>query len=350
MKLLLITDTHGDLDCINLLASRTGADAVLHSGDLGFYDEGSPERLTTRELILRIIHSHLPQEKKKAAKKLSRPEMIAFIRRQSPLSELPDYLRGEKQFSLPVYAVWGNHEDNVVVEKFYSGEYSIDNFHVLHEKQSFRLGDFHIFGLGGNVIINEKFFDRPIAGNGGRVWSTFTQFVELVRTVKRNRFDNEICIFVSHVSPGKEPFASLIGAHSRADYIISGHMGPPFSMVWNEFAIREIAEASARISGRLDDVVAVWNKLRTEIRDANFNRDAEGGLRQLCDFPTERGGRGSNRKVSRWYRDMININLPDAEIGYSILEEKDGAVSLTSYARRYSKNVFRDNPGCLEIS
>ena len=52
MRFLLISDTHGKLGIINELASHVQADAVIHAGDFGFYDEGSYERLSNRELRL----------------------------------------------------------------------------------------------------------------------------------------------------------------------------------------------------------------------------------------------------------------------------------------------------------
>lgn len=45
MRLLLISDTHGKLGVINELSARLQADAVIHAGDFGFYDDGSFERL-----------------------------------------------------------------------------------------------------------------------------------------------------------------------------------------------------------------------------------------------------------------------------------------------------------------
>jgi hypothetical protein len=65
MRLLLISDTHGKLSTINELSSRVQADAVIHAGDFGFYEDGSFERLSDRELRLQVAHSGLPQAEKK---------------------------------------------------------------------------------------------------------------------------------------------------------------------------------------------------------------------------------------------------------------------------------------------
>ena len=40
MKVLLVTDTHGRLSCIDDLMKRTETEAVIHAGDLGFCDDG----------------------------------------------------------------------------------------------------------------------------------------------------------------------------------------------------------------------------------------------------------------------------------------------------------------------
>lgn len=60
MRFLLISDTHGRLEIINELAGSVQADAVIHAGDFGFYDDASYERLSDRELRLQVIHSDLP--------------------------------------------------------------------------------------------------------------------------------------------------------------------------------------------------------------------------------------------------------------------------------------------------
>ena len=57
IRILLISDTHGNLDIINRLVVKTKADLVIHAGDFGFYDETSYEFLSARELFLLIKHS-----------------------------------------------------------------------------------------------------------------------------------------------------------------------------------------------------------------------------------------------------------------------------------------------------
>jgi hypothetical protein len=138
-----------------------------------------------------------------------------------------------------VYAVWGNHEGVEVIRRFRSGDYAVDRLHLLHEAVSYHVGHIHIFGLGGNFLVGKKLWQTPIAGGRGKVWSVLPQYVQLLKTVQAYRQPDEIGIFVSHVSPGKEPFITLIGAQTGCGLIVSGHMDPPLPMVWNEFAIRE---------------------------------------------------------------------------------------------------------------
>ena len=105
MRLLLISDTHGKLDIINELSAQTQADAVIHAGDFGFYDDGSFERLSDRELRLHVTHSDLPHAEKDNLLTLSRIDLIAQARELRLLGEFQSYLDGRDSFQVPVYAV-----------------------------------------------------------------------------------------------------------------------------------------------------------------------------------------------------------------------------------------------------
>lgn len=53
---------------------------------------------------------------------------------------------------------------------------SVENLHVLdeHHFYQFHTGEneleFSLYGLGGNFLVSKKLFNKPIAGNGGKVW------------------------------------------------------------------------------------------------------------------------------------------------------------------------------------
>ena len=75
MRLLLLSDTHGNLSIVNELAVEVEADAVIHAGDFGFYDDDSYERISDRELRLHITHSGLDAATRE--EKLSLPASTA---------------------------------------------------------------------------------------------------------------------------------------------------------------------------------------------------------------------------------------------------------------------------------
>lgn len=125
-------DTHGDVGVINDLAGRTQADTVIHAGDFGFYDDGSYERLSDRELRLQIAHSDLSGAEKERILKLPRERKIQVAREHGMLGEFPHYITGLRRFDVPVYAVWGNHEDEDVIERFFRGDIAIENLHILY--------------------------------------------------------------------------------------------------------------------------------------------------------------------------------------------------------------------------
>jgi predicted phosphodiesterase len=329
MKLLLITDTHGHLDQIDALATRSNCIAIIHAGDFGFYDEQSPERLSERELNLQITHSEIPMNEKKEVLSFSLEKRLSFIRERLPLSQLPQYVNGEKQFRIPMYAVWGNHEDAEVVKKFYSGEYTIPNLHVLHDKNSFLVGGCHIFGIGGNLLLSQKFFQKPIAGGGGKIWSTLSQYLDLIDAAQSREVENDIRILVSHVSPGKEAFVSLVGACVGASFIISGHMGPPFTMCWNEFAIFSPEESTLRLERCVTEVCSLAEQVDQTAREcASRLKD----YFERCQGKTVFMGRRAT--VPRWYRDMIYVNLSDFDAGYAVLAVENGSISLETISTR----------------
>lgn len=323
MKLLLISDTHGSLENINRIAEKVQADAVIHCGDLGFYDAGSAERLSDREINLCIVHSSLPGEEINNAANLSRDAKISLIKERNLLSELPAYLEGEKQFTIPIYTVWGNHEDIEVVKKFRDGEYRVENLFLLDENNAYDFNDIHIYGLGGNLLTSKKFFQKPLAGGGGKIWSTFSQYQTLINRVDKAE-DKKKRLFVSHVSPGKEAFISLVGALIRADFILSGHMGAPFNMLWNEFSVQDAAASVKRIVDYLEELKDVAAKA-----DENIEHDIEVYKKQLNEH-TVKMSRG--RIVPEWYIKMYSLNLPDFVHGYSILNYTNGRMQIEPFS------------------
>ena len=304
------------------------ADAVIHAGDFGFYDDGSYERLSDRELRLRVVHSDLVQEEKKRILALSLSERRAAMRNSCPLSEFPSYIDGHRRFNVPVYAVWGNHEDKEVVDKLFRGDIQVENLHILHHRQAYRVGPTLVYGLGGNFLPGSKLMQRPIAGAGGKVWSTLTQYLELIKTIEDEKDWPGPRICVSHVSPGKEPFVELIGARTRADFTVSGHMGAPTCMVWNPFAVSSVDEAMQR----LHDGLEVVRKSCLDAVRPNATW-ADQAVSLIGRIPEDAVYIGRGIKAPRWYRGMVHINLPDAHVGYAVMDVDETGAKLQTFIR-----------------
>ena len=321
MRFLLLSDTHGKLGIINELAADVQADTVIHAGDFGFYDDGSYERLSDRELRLQIKHSDLPSTDKERIFALPRKERIAASRKECPLSELPLYIEGRRRFEVPVYAVWGNHEDQYVVGKFFGGELEVENLRVLTGRNVYRVGPALVYGVGGNLLAGSKFLQRPIAGGAGKIWSTLGQYADLIETIEGQADQPATRIFVSHVSPGKEPFVELVAARTRADFTVSGHMGAPTCMVWNPFAISSVEEATRRLRDGFEEVRKTC--LVGSVSEATW---AEKAFAFIGRIPEDMVYIGRRTRAPRWYRGMTHINLPDAHVGYAVLDlTKTGA-------------------------
>jgi predicted phosphodiesterase len=328
MRFLLISDTHGKVEIINELARHVRADAVIHAGDFGFFDDGSIERLSDRELRLHVAHSDLPRTEKDRILALNRVDKIEAARRHRLLGEFQSFLYGNESFQVPVYAVWGNHEDKEVVEKLFRGEACVENLHILHHRQGYRIGSAFVYGLGGNLLPGSKMMQSPIAGGGGKIWSTLSQYADLVKTVGKNVGSTKTRIFVSHVSPGKEPFVEFVGTRTRADFTISGHMGAPTCMVWNPSAVSTVKEAKKRLQAGFDVVKKSCAK--------NAEPDVFGAAEAfdlISPIPEDSIDLGKGVKVPRWYRRMMHINLPDAHVGYAVLDIDEVGSRLQTFIR-----------------
>ena len=152
MRLLLISNTHGELGIINERVEQLRADAVIHAGDFGFHDHGSIERASVREVAMHLLHSDMSREQIRAAEKMTPDAMRAFAAENLCLSELPEFIQGKQRFRVPVHAIWGNHEDVTVIDALRQGEIRAENLLLLDERAVHSIGPLRLFGLGGNVI------------------------------------------------------------------------------------------------------------------------------------------------------------------------------------------------------
>lgn len=328
VRFLLISDTHGSLGVINELVSRTHADAVIHAGDFGLYDDGSFERLSERELRLQIVHSDLPSDEKARILALPMEGKIQSAREHCLLGDFQSYFDGRLRFHVPVYAVWGNHEDKAVVERLVRGDHAVDNLHLLHQNQAFHLGQAFVYGLGGNLLPGAKMLQQPFSGGSGKVWSTLSQYADWVGMVDEEAGQEAFRIQVTHVSPGKEPFMEYLGARTQSNFTVSGHMGAPTTMTWNAFAVHSVEEARERLRQGLASVKTAC------VKSTRGNSQwVEQQIARIEKTPDETDFLGHGQKEPPWYRGMTHINLPDAHMGYAVMDIGDGGVKLQTFLR-----------------
>ncbi|KAJ7895658.1 hypothetical protein B0H14DRAFT_3628307 [Mycena olivaceomarginata] len=81
----------------------------------------------------------------------------------SLLSEFPLLLSGTLKLKVPMYTIWGVCEDVLVIEKFCSGAYAIENLHLLNDAATRCLEldgvKLHLLGLG-SALVPHKMFDN----------------------------------------------------------------------------------------------------------------------------------------------------------------------------------------------
>lgn len=326
--LLCVSDTHGNLAAMEGIAQETGADAIVHAGDFGFYDQESVARLTDRELGLRIRHSHLEADIRKKALSLSRPELEDLVTSHGLLGDFPKVIGGKMTFSRPVHAVWGNHEDKDVVERLWQGRLQINNLHPVHESASRRVGRFNLFGLGGNLLVGRKLEQKPLGGGGGRVWSVLTQYARLVEhAASLPKEPGEVRVLVTHVSPGKEPFIRHLASLIRADLAVSGHMDPPVASSWTEFGVMSHREASDGLRRTLDAMGPHIDATRSRIKKDVALDAALATLTEIGDEYIEE---------RRWRRSAgvrPFFNLPDSPKGWLLLRDREEGLEVEQITR-----------------
>lgn len=212
----------GNVETLNNLASANRAQAIIHTGDFGFYELDSFERISDRTLRHLVQYSTLissqlrsqllsadvpggarpgpPASGFQAASQTAPPTSCKEMRSQilahpnSPLlTQFPLLLSGALKLTVPVYTAWGACEDVRVLEKLRTGEYKIENLHILDEASTaaIEVGGvrLRLLGLGGAVVLH-KLFDNgegsaTIAGGQGTMWTTILQIGELVDTAQK---------------------------------------------------------------------------------------------------------------------------------------------------------------------
>ncbi|KIW93234.1 uncharacterized protein Z519_05839 [Cladophialophora bantiana CBS 173.52] len=364
IRVLCIADVRGNLRSLNELAKTAKADYILHTGDFGFYDNTSLERIAEKTLKHVAQYSPLLSENVKrqiAQPQPQRPIKQMFTPDQLPLSELPLLLNKQITLDVPVYTVWGACEDVRVLERFRSGEYKVDNLHIIDEVNS-RLLDIggvklRLLGLGGAVVIH-KLFDNGegktyIAGGQGTMWTTLLQIGALIDTANRVYDPSETRIFLTHASPARDGILNQLSVTLKADFSISAGLHFRYGSSYNEFSVNpSLDHYRGKLAASKASFQDVWETVKMDVEQAienNTNHKAllHSALEIVEKMPsTANGGSpfgapvasgpGAGQVDESAFKNMWNFNLADAAFGYLVLEIEGGRIGTEMRAQGFN--------------
>lgn len=342
-RVLCIADIRGKLSALNDLARQENAAAIIHTGDFGFFEANSLDRITDRTLRHVTQYSPLiPQAQRAHLLSADSPDTIRSTVNVSLLSEFPLLLAGQIKLHVPVFTVWGTCEDVSVLEKFRAGTYNVENLHIIDEATT-RLIDLggvklRLFGLGG-ALVPHKMFDNgegkaTIAGGGGTMWTTALQIGELVDTAQRVFDPSETRLLITHASPGREGIISQLSLVLKADLTISAGLHFRYATSYNEFSVQADFEGFRhKLSIGKEGWDRVWDSVKNQVDvviDDNQRILLEKALSVVERVPgpqpsTGPGATATGEEPS--WKNCWNWNLCDAAYGSLVLDVKDGRVS-----------------------
>ncbi|KAN0087274.1 Protein of unknown function (DUF2433) domain containing protein [Elaphomyces granulatus] len=364
VRVLCVADVRGNLRSLNDLAKQTNADHIIHTGDFGFYDDTSLERIADKTLKHVAQYSPLlPEHVKRTIAQIPPAQSIKqhYTPEQLPLSELPLLLDKRLTLDVPVFTVWGACEDVRVLEKFRSGEYKVDKLHIIDEANS-RLLDvggvkLRLLGLGGAVVMH-KLFDNgegktTIAGGQGTMWTTLLQMGELVDTANRVYDPSETRIFVTHASPAREGMLNQLSVTLKADFSISAGLHFRYGSSYNEFSVNPTLDHyRGKLAASKASFNDVWDTVRAEVEAAISSNEAQKTLLDNAleivqkmpsvanggnpfGGPVAAGNAGGQVDESA-FKNMWNFNLADAAFGHLVLEIDGGRIGTEMRAQGFN--------------
>ncbi|OAA70891.1 Ser/Thr protein phosphatase family protein [Akanthomyces lecanii RCEF 1005] len=374
MRVLCIADVRGNLRSLNDLAKQARANYIIHTGDFGFYDDTSLDRIVEKTLKHVAQYSPLIPEPVKKAIQQGGPGPIKsrFPASDLPLSELPLLLSGELKLDVPVHTVWGACEDVRVLEKFRSSEYKVHNLHIIDEARSMLLEiggvKLRLLGLGGAVVMH-KLFDNgegrtTIAGGQGTMWTTLLQMGELVDTAHRVYDPTETRVFITHASPAREGILNQLSVALKADFSVSAGLHFRYGSSYNEFSVNPTLDHyRGKLAASKASFNDVWETVKGEVEPAIAQNEAQqnllkNALQIVEKMPTTAaGGNPFGGPVSGHaalgqvdesaFKNMWNFNLADAAFGYLVLEIQDGRIGTEMRAQgfNFSHRGAKQQPG-----
>ncbi|KAI4097982.1 MAG: hypothetical protein LQ339_006643 [Xanthoria mediterranea] len=364
-RILCVADVRGNLKSLNDLAKQARADHIIHTGDFGFYDDTSLDRIADKTLKHVAQYSPLLSENTRRIIQTNQPQQNSLKQRFSPhelvLSELPMFINKQLTLDVPVYTVWGACEDVRVLEKFRSGEYKVDKLHIIDEASSRLLEvggiKLRVLGLGGAVVMH-KLFDNgegrtTIAGGQGTMWTTLLQMGELVDTANRVYDPTETRVFVTHASPAREGLLNQLSVTLKADFSISAGLHFRYGSSYNEFSVNPTLDHyRGKLAASKASFNDVWETVKSEVEPAVAQNEPQqtllnNALEIVNKMPSVANGgnpfggaapgqaAGGNVDESA-FKNMWNFNLADAAFGYLVLEVEAGRIGTEMKAQGFN--------------
>ncbi|MBN2464965.1 hypothetical protein JXD38_05005 [candidate division WOR-3 bacterium] len=306
------------------MAKKFEVDAVVHSGDFGFFDDNSVDDMPEHYLNLHITRSRLPEETQLELMRLAPEDRRRIIRDGLVLSELPDLLSGDGALEVPVYTNWGAFEDPRVIAKFRGGEYAVENLHLLDEASVHKLEGLLLFGIGGGVHRDDRLLCAPTGDAVGDVHASLAQYGRLVESVAAAGDEISPRVLVCSTARRVDPLQLRLAVCCRANLLVGSNTGEPCGMVWNESAVRDLRETLGAASVRIRQLHQL----------SGDPPDQPGRLGNRAVLEMLGGVVGRNRVSSRleveptWYQDMITYLPEEALSGYAIIETGPGRLGL----------------------
>ncbi len=248
-----------------------------------------------------------------------------------------------------------------MLEKFRSGEYKVDNLHIIDEANSrlLEIGGvkLRLLGLGGAVVMH-KLFDNgegrtTIAGGQGTMWTTLLQMGELVDTANRVYDPTETRLFVTHASPAREGILNQLSVTLKADFSISAGLHFRYGSSYNEFSVNPTLDHyRGKLAASKASFNDVWETVKGEVEPAVAQNEAQQTLLQnaldiVQKMPSVANGgnpfggpvTGSNaggQVDESAFKNMWNFNLADAAFGWLVLEVDGGRIGTEMRAQGFN--------------
>ncbi|KAH9950137.1 hypothetical protein B0H21DRAFT_724989 [Amylocystis lapponica] len=343
-RLLCIADIRGRLSGLNDLAREANASAIIHTGDFGFFDASSLDRINDRTLRHLTMYSPLipTAQRNHLLAPENPPSVIRDTVNIALLSEFPLLVSGQIKLQVPVFTVWGACEDVLVLEKFRAGTCDIENLHVLDETTTRCLDiggvKLRLLGLGG-ALVPHKMFDNgdgnaTIAGGQGTMWTTALQIGELVDTSQRVFDPTETRLLVTHASPGREGIINQLGLVLKADLTISAGLHFRYASSYNEFSVQgDFDGLRHKLQIGKEGFDKVWDSVKVQV-DAVIDEHqrvlldkALSVIERVPPQTSQPAPNGQYPQEEPAWKNCWNWNLCDAAYGQLILDIKDGRVS-----------------------